>query len=210
MTTDESGVAVDRRYICTGCEGVVRARWRQWGDAYPGYFSVGCECTTVPVVPQMTQAETPDNWAVERPECCRDVDVNELETVYGNEIDDYRCPECGATYRWDGTMSTAPDGAEVAEDEDQTLLTDGGVGTPQDFKPSDSQGDNGLEICAVCWEQLGGEGGHHGEVYTQSGKRYENFYDSEPGEAPFFCPECWPKVQAARKAEENKTLGEFA
>ena len=96
----------ERRYLCTSCDSVVRARW--FG---PGSFEVGCECTTVPVVPQMGQAETPDNWIVEREECCRGVDVKELDTCYEGRTKDYKCPDCGATYSWDGTMTGEPGGA---------------------------------------------------------------------------------------------------
>lgn len=103
----------ERRYVCTSCETIVRARWTE-----PGGFHVGCGCTTVPVVPQMTQHETPDNWQVERPECCRDTEVSNLETAYGERGQDYRCPECGATYSWDGKMATGPD-------EQSTDLPDG-------------------------------------------------------------------------------------
>lgn len=94
----------DRRYLCSSCEGVVRARWTE-----PGGFHVGCDCTTVPVVPQMGQGETPDCWHVEREECCRGAEVSELETCYAGPGQDYRCPECGATFSWDGQMATAPD-----------------------------------------------------------------------------------------------------
>lgn len=100
--------ATERRYVCTSCETDVHAHWTE-----PGGFHVGCDCTTVPVVPQMGQAETPDNWIVERPECCRDEDASDLETVYGERGQDYRCPECGATYQWDGTMATGPENEEV-------------------------------------------------------------------------------------------------
>lgn len=124
----EHDSAVDRRYICTDCETIVRARWSQSGDGFPGGFHVGCDCTTVPVVPQMTQSETPDNWRVQRPECCRFVDVNELETHHQG-VCDYRCSDCGATYRWDGTMSTSPDLSDDSLDEGQQLLTDGGQPT---------------------------------------------------------------------------------
>lgn len=95
----------DRRYVCTSCKTVVRARWYE-----PSGFSVGCDCTTVPVVPQMGQAETPDNWRVEREECCHGVDVKELDSCYNGRGQDYECPDCGATYGGDGTMATGPGG----------------------------------------------------------------------------------------------------
>lgn len=114
MTPETDFRETDRRYLCTTCESVVRARW--FG---PGSFAVGCDCTTVPVVPQMGQAETPDEWRVERPECCRGVDVKELEKLYGERGQDYRCPDCGATYQWDGVMATGPDDADADSDSQQ-------------------------------------------------------------------------------------------
>lgn len=101
LDDEENGA---RRYICTSCDTLVRARWYSSGS-----FEVGCDCTTVPVVPQMGQAETPDNWMVEREECCRSVDVKELDTCYDGRGQDYKCPDCGATYSWDGTMATGPE-----------------------------------------------------------------------------------------------------
>lgn len=106
-------LATERRYICMECESIVRARW--FG---PGSFAVGCDCTTVPVVPQMGQAETPDKWRVERPECCRGVHVNSLDVDYGDRGVDYVCPECGAGYRWNGKLAREPtdlDAEEVSE-----------------------------------------------------------------------------------------------
>lgn len=92
-----------RKYLCSDCGELVRARWHT-----PGSFEVGCDCTTVPVVPQMRQGDTPSSWHVKRPPCCRDTEPKELEAVYGDGVD-YECPECGAGYAWDGEMSRAPD-----------------------------------------------------------------------------------------------------
>lgn len=69
----------------------------------------------------MGQAETPDQWRVERPECCRDVDVSTLDTVYGGD-GDYRCPDCGAAYQWNGEMAGVPD--LVTETEDSNTLSE--------------------------------------------------------------------------------------
>jgi DNA-directed RNA polymerase subunit RPC12/RpoP len=102
---------VDRRYVCVSCETIVRARW--FG---PGSFAIGCDCQTVPVVPQMGQDETPDEWRVERPDCCRDAESEELETMYGERGKDYRCPDCDAEYFWDGKMVGAPDEREISAD----------------------------------------------------------------------------------------------
>lgn len=99
---DESNESEDRRYICTSCDSIVRARWHGTGS-----FAVGCDCQTVPVVPQMTQYDTPDQWRVQRPECCREADSSDLETVYGGD-GDYQCPDCEARYTWDGEMVSGP------------------------------------------------------------------------------------------------------
>jgi len=84
------------------------------------------------------------------------------------------------------------------------------VNPPDEYDPSDSMEDNGIECCAVCDEQLAGEGGTHGPVVTQAGQRYEIFYDTDPGEAPFFCPPCWEQVENERKRRENSTLSEWS
>lgn len=125
MTDEQSySIPVDedsRPYVCTSCNTVVGAGWHGAGT-----FSVGCDCTTVPIVPQMGQPETPDNWVVLREECCRDVDVTDLERSYRSEREDYRCPECGAGYSWDGTMVTAPESTSTddigIDDEQETLV----------------------------------------------------------------------------------------
>lgn len=103
--TDDS-----RPYVCTSCETVVAAKAHGVGA-----FEVGCDCTTVPVVPQMGQAETPENWILPREDCCRDVEVNTLDTVYGDLGVDYECPNCGAGYRWDGEMARFPDSVNERE-----------------------------------------------------------------------------------------------
>lgn len=86
-----------------------------------------------------------------------------------------------------------------------------GVGTPQDFDADDSWlDDRGLDCCAVCDKILGSESGHHGEVFLQDGTRYEYFLDTDPMDAPFFCPDCWPDVRAAGRAAENESLDAYA
>jgi len=93
----------DREYVCTSCNSLVRARWKG-----PGSFTVGCDCTTVPIVPQLGQDETPDNWQVKRPNCCEGMDVSSLDVIYGKRGKDYMCPKCKAEYFHDGTMVGAP------------------------------------------------------------------------------------------------------
>lgn len=95
-----------RRYVCDRCEQVVSAIWWERGG-----FSVGCDCTVLESFPdEMTQFKTPDFWVVERRDCCGGVATTELDPYYGDPQADFRCPDCGATYRWDGRMMSEPDG----------------------------------------------------------------------------------------------------
>lgn len=107
MTSDHPDT-MKRGYVCTECDSPVRAEAFTMG-AYPNGFHVACECTALDSCPaEMTQAETPDTWQIQRPDCCADVPIEELERVYGDQIADRKCPDCGATYRWDGTLSEFP------------------------------------------------------------------------------------------------------
>lgn len=105
-----------RPYVCTDCGSIVAAKMSGIGG-----FNVGCRCTTVPVVPQMGQAETPDNWRVRREECCQDAHASNLKTVYGVPGVDVECPDCGAGYRWDGEMARLPDADHQTEAENETI-----------------------------------------------------------------------------------------
>jgi hypothetical protein len=79
----------------------------------------------------MRQADTPEQWQVERPECCNEVDVSDLATTYSDGAD-YRCTECGAEYDWDGGMAvepdliTATDGGNRRDVDTDTDRSDGG------------------------------------------------------------------------------------
>jgi hypothetical protein len=81
---------------------------------------------------------------------------------------------------------------------------------PSEYDQADSIRDNGISECAECGLTFSGESGQHGETYTAEGNRYDHFLDTDPGEAPFFCPECWESVDAARKAEENRSVTEWS
>lgn len=78
-----------------------------------------------------------------------------------------------------------------------------------DFGASDSWADNGLNCCANCEMQLGGQGGHFGEIVTEAGVRYDDIYESDPDEAPFFCPDCWREVRTQVRAERNQSINDF-
>lgn len=82
--------------------------------------------------------------------------------------------------------------------------------TPGDYDASDGfNEENGLEHCPHCGKQFGGQSGHLGEVFDSEGNRYEHFYNSPPGQSPFFCPECWEELEANQKQSENRALGDF-
>lgn len=82
---------------------------------------------------------------------------------------------------------------------------------PTDYDASDGWDDqNGLEKCPHCGKQYGGQSGHFGAVYTQGGRKFDHFTDTDPGDGPFFCPECWPELQANQRAIENRSLEDFA
>ena len=81
---------------------------------------------------------------------------------------------------------------------------------PSDYDKDDGWNEqNGLEECPHCGKQLGGETGHHGEVYDANGRRYDHLLNTEPGNGPFFCPECWPELKANKNAQEHKTLDKY-
>lgn len=106
----------DRDYVCRRCEGIVTGRWQGAGS-----FKIGCDCTSVPVVPQLGQADTPDVWRVERESCCEDVDVSKLRK-YRGELGEYQCGSCEAVYEYGGRMVIGPNqDAEAKEKEYQEL-----------------------------------------------------------------------------------------
>jgi len=83
--------------------------------------------------------------------------------------------------------------------------------TPSDFESIDGWiEDSALEKCPVCERVYSGNGGYVETVYDQQGKEYDHYLDTEPGDGPYFCADCWPELEANRKAKENKSLEEYA
>lgn len=81
---------------------------------------------------------------------------------------------------------------------------------PSDYDTEDGWNkDSGLEYCPHCEKQFGAEGGYHGTVYDQSGRRYEYFLNTEAGNGPFFCPDCWDELRVNQRAQENQSLAAF-
>lgn len=81
---------------------------------------------------------------------------------------------------------------------------------PQDYDKDDGYDDEqGFEKCPHCGQKLGTETGHLGTVYDQRGREYEHFHNTDPGQGPFFCPDCWPELERNEKQSENTALEEF-
>jgi len=78
---------------------------------------------------------------------------------------------------------------------------------PSEYDAEDSIVDGG-ECCAECKAEYTGHNVTN-EVYTQSGTHYDHFIDSDPGAAPFFCPDCWTAAVKARRMRENTSLGDY-
>lgn len=82
---------------------------------------------------------------------------------------------------------------------------------PSDYDTQDGwDDDNGIDVCPHCELVYSPNGGHMGEVFDQSGRKYEHYLNTEPGDGPFFCPDCWDELETNRKASENNSLEDFA
>jgi len=79
---------------------------------------------------------------------------------------------------------------------------------PGDYDASDGIGDGGIEQCPHCGTSYD-LGNHTGPVYDSSGRKYGNLLDTDPGNGPFFCPECWPELEANRKATKHRQLHDY-
>jgi hypothetical protein len=144
-----------------------------------------------------------ENW----PTCpvCEESD----NVACGPEAGYWYCAQCGE--RGSGTLGDVtwwrndPDSQWYVDDGDE-ITTDGGRVVPSDYDSDDGWGDNGLEQCPHCGDQLGGESGRHEDVYDQRGRHFEYFLDTDSSKGPFFCPDCWDELDRNQKAEQNDTL----
>jgi hypothetical protein len=83
--------------------------------------------------------------------------------------------------------------------------------TPSDFDSSDGWiEDRGIEKCADCGVYFSANGGYTGPVYDQDGTRYETHLDTDPVDAPFFCPDCWAVLDANRRSQLHRSLDAYA
>lgn len=99
---------------------------------------------------------------------------------------------------------------EVIVTENDPDVTDNRVfRTPSDYEPGDSWDDyRGINICAHCERSLTGHR-YAGAVFTPDGTRYASLYDTDPDQLPLFCEKCWEKLEANRKARDNRSLADF-
>lgn len=81
--------------------------------------------------------------------------------------------------------------------------------TPQDYDSEDGWGQDGLEQCPHCERQLSGESGWHGRVFDQQGHEFDHLLNTEPGNGPFFCEDCWQELRVNVLQQENATLREY-
>jgi len=82
---------------------------------------------------------------------------------------------------------------------------------PDDYDKADGFNDQqGIEQCPHCETVYSPNGGYAGPVYDQRGREFEYHIDTEPGQGPFFCEDCWPELATNQKQAENQSLGDFA
>lgn len=82
--------------------------------------------------------------------------------------------------------------------------------TPSDYDKDDGWSESkGVEICPHCEIIYSPSGGYSDSVYDKRRRQYEHHLDTDPGDGPFFCPECWDELQTNQKASENKSIEEY-
>lgn len=69
-----------------------------------------------------------------------------------------------------------------------------------------------LEQCPGCGTSLDPRW-HTGPVYEPTGvdsaREYEHLMETDPGDGPFWCPDCWNQHYQEVQAETHRTLSEF-
>lgn len=81
---------------------------------------------------------------------------------------------------------------------------------PSDYDTGDGWNEEqGCEQCPHCGTVYSPNSGHVGPVYDSDGREYEFHLDTDPGDGPFFCPDCWDELDANRRATENRQLTEY-
>lgn len=83
--------------------------------------------------------------------------------------------------------------------------------TPGSYTEADGWDDKyGVDKCPHCNEPHWGSVSPEGTIYDKHGRKYDNIFNTDTSDGPFFCPDCWRELEANRKADENQSLGEFA
>lgn len=82
--------------------------------------------------------------------------------------------------------------------------------TPDDYDAGDGWDETtASECCPHCETVWSPNGGMIGPAFDASGTKHESYFDTDPGDGPFFCEDCWKELDANRKRDQHRTLGEF-
>ena len=74
-----------------------------------------------------------------------------------------------------------------------------------DYDPLDGVDDGMIDQCGRCGESFH-PNTYGGEIVRQDGTRYDILTATDPGDRPFFCPDCYETIRAAEQAEKHHTL----
>jgi hypothetical protein len=87
-------------------------------------------------------------------------------------------------------------------------MTETDTPTVDDYTAADAVGDGLIDRCAHC-EQSFHPQSYHGEIVDTDGSHYDHLSQTDPGDRPFFCPECYEELKANEHRKTHQTLGEF-
>lgn len=72
--------------------------------------------------------------------------------------------------------------------------------------------EDGLEQCPVCGTRLDNRF-HTGRVVEPTGptsaRVYDHLLETDPGDAPFYCGECWDSHRTEQAERTHRSLSEF-
>lgn len=80
----------------------------------------------------------------------------------------------------------------------------------EDYHKHDRFDDEGntIEKCPICGTLLDIRW-HDDEVYDSDGTEYDHIMETDPGDGPFYCPECWKQYQVTRARHLHATLDQY-